>query len=150
MFLHLGRHFFLFNHRGPSLGRSMLAIILIPIALGCAHSGKAETQQDPFSAFMQTDAARKLSPALRRKLQNLGEGDAVDERLSLVFSLKHPLAGFERDQLEQGGVLIRNAVGTIVTATAPAEKIPALSSLNFVETIELPVTLGPKGEKDAE
>jgi hypothetical protein len=102
MFLHI-HNIFLFNRSRTSLGKTPLAIFLASIFFGWAHPGKAETQRDPFGAFPQTDTPRTLSPVLQRKLPSLGEENAADEELPLLFSLKHPLAESERDQLKKEG-----------------------------------------------
>lgn len=97
---------------------------------------------------MQTASAKKLNIGLQRKLLALEEKNATDERLDLLLGLKTTPTEDEKDRLRQEGVLLRSVVGTVATATAPAGKIPAISSFDFIESIELATPLRPKGDQD--
>jgi len=97
-------------------------------------------------AFMQTLSARKINIGLQRELLLLEEKNAVHQRLDLLIGLKTSLTETEKAQLQQEGVILRSVIGTIATATAPAEKIPAVASFDFIEYIELSTRLQMKGD----
>jgi len=93
------------------------------------------------TAFMQTNQAKKLNPALQRRIFALLEENDMNQHLDLLLGFKTALTGFQRDQLQQEGVMLRSLIGTVATATAPAKAIPTIASLNFIENIELATPL---------
>lgn len=124
-------------------------LILFTLLLGCASLPHAEEPSHPkMESFLQTPSARKLNPALQQKLLALERKGAEEERLTLLLGLKTPPTEADKNRLQQEGALLRSVLGTVATATAPAEKIPAISRLEFVETIELATFFKPKGEAD--
>lgn len=120
------------------------------LVLGCVNPKSTETATaSDIQAFLQTEAARKLDPALQSRLLNLEQTNRLDETLTVVLGLKSPLSESEREQLQRAEVTIRSTMGTVVTALVPAKRVPQVASLGFVARIELPVSVTPKGERDA-
>jgi len=97
--------------------------------------------------FMQTASARKLSPALQRRLLAL-EREALGAQLDLLLGLKNALTEAEKLRLQQAGITLRSVIGTVATATAPAGKIPEVASFDFIDQIELSTRLRSKGDND--
>lgn len=127
----------------------MMLALFFSLLLGCAPSPHTESPpQKNMESFLQTPSARKLSPSLQKRLRAMEANGA--ERLDLLLGLKGPPTETEKERLRREGALLRSVVGGVATATAQAEKIPAISRLDFVEAIELATPLKPKGEDDDE
>ena len=120
-------------------------IVFLLLFLGCTAPERRDTSsRQEMKTFMQTASAKKLNIRLQRKLLALEEKNATDERLDLFVGLKTPPTEAEKDRLRQEGILLRSVVGTVATATAPAEKISTISLFDFIESIELATPLRPK------
>jgi len=114
---------------------------------GCATPPRADASfRDEMSAFLQTAPARKLSPALQRNLLALEEKEGSAVRLHLLLGLKNTLTDAEKSLLQQAGVVVRSAIGSVATAVAPAEAMPDVASFDFIESIEISTPLQPKPE----
>lgn len=131
--------------------RAFSLIVFLFLFLGCTAPEKRDlSSHQEMKTFMQSASAKKLNTGLQRKLLALEEKNATDERLDLLLGLKTPPTEAEKDRLRQEGVLLRSVVGTVATATAPAEKIPTISLFDFIERIELAAPLRPKGDQNEE
>ena len=120
------------------------------LVLSCVNPKYTETATaSDTQAFLETEAAKKVDPALQSRLLNLERTNRLDETLTVVLGLKSPLSEPERDQLQRAGVTIRSTMGTVVTALVPAKRIPQVASSGFVAWIELPASVTLKGERDA-
>lgn len=128
--------------------RNLFSLFFL-LLLGCVsspHAGNPPHSKIDF--FLHTPEAEKLSPALQKKLRTLEAEGGEAESLSLLLGLRTSPTEAEKDRLRQEGALLRSIIGAVATVTAPAEKIPAISRLDFVETIELVMSFRQKGEPD--
>ena len=122
---------------------------LLVLLLGCATSPGAEVSfREEMTAFMQSASARKLNPALQRRLLTLEEEEGAGAPLNLLLGLRNTPTETEKRQLQEKGLILRSVIGTVATAIAPAHKIPEISQLDFIERIELSRHLQPKGKRD--
>jgi hypothetical protein len=123
-------------------------IFLFPVLLSCTPHHSAGPFREKIEPFLQTAPAKKLSPALQRRLLALEEKNAAGEKVDLLLGLNASPTENEKGRLQQEKVLLRSVIGTVATATAPAGSIPAISRFDFIKNIELAVPLNPKGDRN--
>lgn len=128
-----------------------ISILLFSLLLGCAASPHAEDPSDQKrDFFLETASVEKMSPSLQKRLRELEATGGGAERLDLLLGLKAAPTEAEKNRLRQDGALLRSIVGAIAAATVPAGRIPAISRLDFVETLEPAASFGQKGDGDEE
>lgn len=134
------------------MGHRRILAAFAPLFLclvGCVNAPHPEAADlSPMQAFLKTEPARKLDPALQSQLLDLEKKMALDESIDVILGLKAPLTDLERGQLQYAGVTLRSVVGTIATASVRAREVPAVASLAFIARIESPMKLTPKGERN--
>lgn len=126
--------------------------IVIIFALACASFGLAGITHETDAAagtkappaaenFDKSNGWNKLDMRLRQAWQDARDAGDMDKAFECLLKTSRRMSADEKAMLGSAGFAHRSVIGTIVTGSVAAGRLPAVADLSFVEAMELAVPL---------
>ncbi|MFH0800615.1 MAG: hypothetical protein V2A66_10620 [Pseudomonadota bacterium] len=100
------------------------------------------------AGFEGSAAWAKADLRLREAWRGASEKGKGSERLECLMKTRMPIGANERALLKSAGFVVHTVIVTIATGDLAAKNLPAVASLDFVESMELAAPMSIKRKKD--